>query len=241
MLVHGTAGDHTVWDFVRPALEEHHTVYAMDRRGYGASGDADEYALEREFEDVAAVVESIDEPVVLFGHSFGAFISLEAALWTDNLRQLILYGPPIFSYRDRESIHEAKLPEMKALHDAGECEQMIVFFLREVAELPPAAIEEMRAAPDWQDTVDSAHAVFREIRAETEYEFDPARFADVDIPTLLLSGSESPARFHVTVGAIDVALPDSRITTLEGQGHAGISTAPDQVSEEVLAFIRESG
>lgn len=57
-----------------PTLNEHLTGYAMDRRGRGASGDAPEYALEHEFEDVVAIVESIDEPVTLLGHSFGAFV-----------------------------------------------------------------------------------------------------------------------------------------------------------------------
>lgn len=99
MLVHGGASDHRFWDLsgIRSALAEHCTVYAMDCRGLGESGDATEYDLGREFEDVAAVVESIDEPVRLLGHSSGALLSLEAALRTDNLHDLILYEPPLRS------------------------------------------------------------------------------------------------------------------------------------------------
>ena len=78
VLVHGTTADHTRWDPLRPDFEEHFTVYAIDRRGRGGSGDAAHYELEREFEDVATVVESIDEPVNLLGHSHGALCSLEA-------------------------------------------------------------------------------------------------------------------------------------------------------------------
>ena len=90
-LVHGTAGDHTRWELgdVRAALAEHHTVYAMDRRGRGGSGDAQGYDLEREYEDVASVVASIDEPVHLLGHSHGAICALEASLLSKNLRSLI--------------------------------------------------------------------------------------------------------------------------------------------------------
>jgi peptide-methionine (S)-S-oxide reductase len=62
VLVHGTTADHTRWARVLPELEPHFTVYAMDRRGRGGSGDAADYAIEREFEDVAAVVDAIGDP-----------------------------------------------------------------------------------------------------------------------------------------------------------------------------------
>ena len=87
VLVHGTAADHSRWGPVLPAFEERFTVYAVDRRGRGGSGDSDEYAVEREFEDVAAVVDSLGEPVNLLGHSYGALCALEAALLTRNVRQ----------------------------------------------------------------------------------------------------------------------------------------------------------
>ena len=93
VLVHGTGLDRNFWELsgVHAALAEHHTVYAIDGRGRGKSGDADEYDLEREVEDVVEVVESIDETVTLLGHSYGALTALEAALHTHNLRGLILY------------------------------------------------------------------------------------------------------------------------------------------------------
>ena len=94
VLVHGGTVTHTWWELVRPGFGEDFTVYAMDRRGYGESGDADEYALEREVEDVVAVVDSIKEPARVVGGSFGALVSLEAVL-TVNLSGLVLYEPPI--------------------------------------------------------------------------------------------------------------------------------------------------
>jgi pimeloyl-ACP methyl ester carboxylesterase len=82
VLVHGTAADHSRWSPVLPALEERFTVNAIDRRGRGGSGDTDDYPVEREFEDVAAVVDSLGEPVNLLGHSYGGLLALEAALLT---------------------------------------------------------------------------------------------------------------------------------------------------------------
>jgi pimeloyl-ACP methyl ester carboxylesterase len=82
VLVHGTGGAYTRWEPILTALQTHFTVYAVDRRGRGESGDADTYAIEREFEDIAAIVDSLGEPALLLGHSFGAICALEAALLT---------------------------------------------------------------------------------------------------------------------------------------------------------------
>src|SRR5687767_12584490 len=86
VLVHGATADHTRWRPVLDQLAAVYTVYAMDRRGRGASADAAEYALERESEDVAALVDSLDAPAHLLGHSYGGLCAMEGALLTTNLR-----------------------------------------------------------------------------------------------------------------------------------------------------------
>ena len=92
VLIHGAAADHNRWAPVLPALEERFTVLAVDRRGRGQSGDATDYALEREYEDVVAVVESAGEGVSVLGHSYGGICALEAALLTDGIRNLVERG-----------------------------------------------------------------------------------------------------------------------------------------------------
>jgi pimeloyl-ACP methyl ester carboxylesterase len=79
VLVHGTLGSSRRWPVI-PMLEKQFTIYAIDRRGYGESGDASNYAIEREYEDIAALVDAIGGEVNLLGHSFGGFCILEAAL-----------------------------------------------------------------------------------------------------------------------------------------------------------------
>jgi pimeloyl-ACP methyl ester carboxylesterase len=76
-------------------LEERFTVFAIDRRGRGLSGNASGYALEREYEDVVAVVESAGDGVSVLGHSYGGICAVEAALLTERIRKLVLYEPPM--------------------------------------------------------------------------------------------------------------------------------------------------
>lgn len=241
VLVHGTTADHTRWEPVRSALGKHCTVYTLDRRGRGESGDAETYALEREFEDVAAVVDSIDDPVHLLGHSHGALCSLEAALRTDNLRSLILYEPPIpWEIVGQYLYPEDVLAEMATFVDAGDSEQALILFLEEVAALTPAELDALRSAPNWQARVDAVQTVLRELPAVAEYTFDASRFEGLTIPTLLLSGGESPTWAHDATDALNAALSNSRIAVLEGQGHAAMSTAPALFIDTVVSFIHES-
>src|SRR4051794_19341835 len=94
VLVHGTGADHTRWSAVLPRLSQHFTVFSLDRRGHGASGDAEDYTIQREYEDIAALAKAIGGPVDVLGHSFGAACVLGAAPSIPNLRRLILYEPP---------------------------------------------------------------------------------------------------------------------------------------------------
>lgn len=241
VLVHGVTDVQGYWDLtgVRSAFEDHFTVYAIDRRGRGESGDAAEYELEREAEDVAEVVDSIGDPVVLLGHSGGALYSLEAAMRTDNLRKLIVNEPPVM-IGDYELDAKEVVAEMNQLLDDGENEQVLILFLQEEAHLTPDEIDVARSAPVWQDMVDAAHTLPREWQTITEYEFDAGRFADMTTPTLVSGGSESSPVYKDSTVTLTEALPNSRLVTFDGQSHEPMNTAPDRFIEEVLKFIRES-
>ncbi|WP_222914358.1 alpha/beta hydrolase [Natrinema sp. SYSU A 869] len=241
VLVHGGACDHRFWDLsnIRSTFAEQYTVYPMDCRVVGKSDDAAEYELEREFEDVAAVVDHLDESVTLLGHSSGALLSLEAALRINDLHKLVLYEPPI-PVGNHELYSEEALAEMKRLLDEGKNEQVLVLFLREIAQSTPEEIDAQRSAPDWQDLVGAAHVWPRSVQAVGEYEFDAARFADLTTPTVLLTGSEGPPFLKDATERVNDVLPNSRIITFDGHAHEAMLTAPDRFIEEVLVFTLES-
>ncbi|ELZ87530.1 hydrolase [Haloferax elongans ATCC BAA-1513] len=240
VLVHGTAGDHTSWDAIRPTLEAHATVYTLDRRGRGESGDADEYSLEREAEDVAAVVDSLDEPVTLLGHSFGALCALEAALRTDNLQSLVLYEPTVL--RSADGLYSAAVADdIEALLADDRNEEALLVFLREVVDgLSEDGITSLQSSDVWPERVEAAQTVLREYRTLADYEFDTAQRRGVTVPTLLLVGGESPTADKETAAHLDETLPNSRIAVLEGQTHLAYYDAPDLFADEVLQFVRES-
>jgi pimeloyl-ACP methyl ester carboxylesterase len=236
VLVHGTAADHGRWRPVLPAFEERFTVFAVDRRGRGGSGDSDDYAIEREFEDVAVVVDSLGEPVNLLGHSYGALCALEATLLASNVRELVLYDPGIEVAGQEIYPHEV-IERLEALLGAGDRDGVVGTTMREVAGLPPETVEYMRSQPVWQARVEAAHTIPRELRAVKAYSLDPQRFRDLGVPTLLLSGGDSPAALRKAAEAVDEVLPDSRIVVMQGQGHAAMDTGTDLFTTAVLRFL----
>jgi len=154
VLVHGTTADHTRWAPVLPAVRARFTVYACDRRSSGASGDGPSYSMEREVEDVAAVVNGTGGPVDLLGHSYGAICSLEAATRAKNLRRLVLYEPPIPA--GTPLTPPGVMDRLQALLDAGDREGVVSTFMLEVPRVPPDQLDRMRSLPAWQARVAAA-------------------------------------------------------------------------------------
>lgn len=237
VLVHGTTADHTTtWRFVLPELERRFTVYAMDRRGRGESGDSPAYELQREAEDVAAVVDSIGEPMNLLGHSYGALCAIESALLSRNLHRLILYeGVPL---RGADLYRPGTTEHLQAMLEAGDVEGMLVAMFREVVEMPPEEIELLRSQRDaWAVRLGNAPTVPRELKVEQRYIFEPERFGTMQTPTLLLVGGDSPARELENAESVAAALPDARVVLLPGQQHAAMYTAPEDFVHEVVQFL----
>ncbi len=237
VLVHGAAADHGRWAPVLPALQERFTVLAMDRRGRGGSGDAEDYEIEREYEDVAAVVEWAGDGVDLLGHSHGGACAVEAALLTDRVGRLVLYEAPMGYIKSAPEI-VSRLEELLA---AGERDELLAVFLAEVAGLPADQIALMRSLPAWEGRLAAAGTIPREERVTREYVFDPERFRELRVPTLLLQGGDSPAPFMQAAEALHAVLPNSRIAVMPGQRHAAMDTGTELFTREVLSFLAPAG
>lgn len=233
MLVHGTAADHARWAPVLPAFEEHFTVIAVDRRGRGESGDADDYALDREFEDVAGVVERAGPGTNVLGHSYGGVCALEAALLTE-VERLVLYEPPMGLAVPQPEVIE----RLEALLDADERDELLVAFFTEVVGAPPDQIELLRAQPSWEARLAAAHTIPRELKADLGYSFSGDRFGGLDVPTLLLLGGDSPDVFRTATEMTRAALARSGTVVMPGQRHTAMDTGTESFTAEVLGFLR---
>lgn len=233
VLVHGTTADRTRWAPVIPALEARFSVYAVDRRGRGASGDAAGYAIERECEDIAAVVDAIGGPVDLLGHSYGARCSLVAALLTPNLQRLILYEPALTG----DVYPPGFIDQLQRDLDMGDREKVLTTFFREIVRVPPQELATLQSSPAWQGRIKVAHTIVRELRAAKQYAFQPERYETFTTPTLLILGGDSPPPFKAAIDEVHAGIPGSQIAVLPGQRHAAMDTGTALFTTEVIRFL----
>ncbi len=186
---------------------------------------------------MAAVLEAIGGPVHVVGQSSGATVALLAATRSDGVPSLAPCESMLAMRHFPEHLAERVEELVRAGDLAAAADQ---WFSRMGDTFAPEEIEASRSEPDWQDRVDAAFTISREIQTNAEYSFDPDRFADMTTPTLLLSGGESPPLFKAATEAIDAALPNSRIASFEGHGHFAMWTATDRFVDQVRAFAREA-
>lgn len=235
VLVHGSTGNHREWRKVVPKLAEKYTVYAIDRRGRGASGDADEYAIEREYEDVAAVVDHVallhaSLSVSLVGHSYGAICALHAIYHTDVVDRLVIYEPPLGEVTPPQGA-AAGLEQL--LEDEG-ADATLVAFLGNAVGMTSDEISQFRTDEMWEHRLEAISTVPRETRALQRGLFKSDAFNEVSVPTVLLVGGESPPPIKDAVQMVADALTNSRILTLEGQEHFAMYEAPAEFIETLL-------
>jgi pimeloyl-ACP methyl ester carboxylesterase len=243
VLVHGASADHTTFRVVGPRLATRFTVHAMDRRGRGASGDTAPYAVEREFEDVAAVATVLaresGKPVDVFGHSYGGRCALGAALVTDDIRRVISYEgsptPPGERYGDSHA-----LTELQRFADVGDNDALLATFMTRVVGMPAADLAAYRADPVWPIRVAAAPTIVRELAAETGDAAGLEALAAVRQPVLQLLGGDSRAEFGAATRALDDRLADGRIVVIPGARHAAHHTHPDAVVDAVTRFLAAS-
>jgi pimeloyl-ACP methyl ester carboxylesterase len=232
-MVHGAGSGRWGFDLVRPLLEPRFTVWALDRRGRGDSGDGVGYSVEREFEDVAAVVREAGEGALLFGHSYGALVSAGAAGRLDGLKRLVLYEPPMggvladVAWQQR---FEADLA-------AGDPDSAVRSFLHDVGGYSHAEIDVMEGTPAWLKRLETAPTVPRELGAERALAMDGLGLDRLGLACLLLVGSESPAWARRSTEAFAAAIPGVEVRTLEGHGHGAAVSGPALLADEIERFL----
>ena len=212
ILVVGAFNDRAAGAPLAQFLERHFTVFNYDRRGRGESSDTPPYAIEREFEDLDALIAQAGGSAFVFGYSSGAILALRAAAYGLDVSQLALYEPPPTGARAGELP-----PQLSALIAAGRQGDAVELFQTEAIGIPATVVAQMRNAPFRPALEKMAQTLVYEsiiLRAL------PAKLiASIRIPTLVIDGEESPGVMRHAAQSLAEALPDGRHRTLKGQGH----------------------
>ncbi|HUE98100.1 MAG TPA: alpha/beta hydrolase [Anaerolineales bacterium] len=202
-------------------LGQHFTVFHYDRRGRGDSTDTQPYALEREIEDIEALIDEAGGSAFVYGISSGAALALEAALMLgDKVKKLALFEAP---YNDDDTARQAwreytkQLRELLAEGRGGDAVGLFMMLVGATAD----QVEGMRQHPMWPlwEAVAPTLAYDHIAALGEDASVPTGRAASLTVPTLVMDGSESYPFMHVTAVTLARAIPNAQHRTLEGQTH----------------------
>jgi pimeloyl-ACP methyl ester carboxylesterase len=235
VMVHGSISTHADWIPVASLLSNCLTSYLMDRRGRGISETGNTpYCLEREYEDIEAVLRVAGPGASLLGHSFGAICCLGSAL-RHPVSRLVLYEPPLPI--GGLVAGDFLVPYSKAVA-AGDLDEALEIGLAHFVRLPEPVIASMRATPVWQQLRELTPTWIRELRAIDAIAPSVEQYRVLACPSMLLTGSLSAAHpLRDASQALAQVLPEVRVEVMEGQGHAAMRAVPELVAGLIEKFI----
>jgi pimeloyl-ACP methyl ester carboxylesterase len=202
-------------------LSQHFTVITYDRRGRGASGDTAPYAVEREVDDIAALLNEAGGAAFVWGMSSGAVLALEAANRLRGIKKLALYEAP-FIVDDTRPTTESDWVQIGEAVAADRRSEAVKLFLKSVG-VPGFFMALMRLMPMWSKLKAIAHTLPYDGAIVQDNQrgkpLPPRRWASVTVPALVMDGGNSPAWMLHANRALASVLPNARYRTLEGQTH----------------------
>jgi pimeloyl-ACP methyl ester carboxylesterase len=204
---------------VAQALADRYTTYTFDRRGRGESGDAETYSVQREIDDIAALIANADGEAVVLGYSGGAVLALEAALAGLPISGLALWEAPLIVSDARPPANWE--PVLRALAD-GRRGDAVALHLVETG-MPEELVAPMRSEPFWAGMEQLAPTLAYDIAIVGPVETgDPTvldRYAAITVPTLVMHGGASPTWLADAATALAGVLPNATHRELPGQDH----------------------
>jgi alpha-beta hydrolase superfamily lysophospholipase len=237
ILVHGafTGRAHPILSDVAAALAPWFTVFNYDRRGRGGSGDTQPYAVEREVEDLDALIEEAGGSVMVFGGSSGSGLALEATARSAAVSKLAVWEPPYHVDASAPELPHDFAAQLDALVRAGRRADAIELFMVQAAEAPVEAVAAMRLQPSWAGMEAVAHTLAYEAAVMGQGNALPARrLVAITQPTLVLNGGNSPAWMLNAGKAVAGTIQGAVHRVLDGQTH---NVSPEALAPELLEFF----
>jgi pimeloyl-ACP methyl ester carboxylesterase len=239
VLVGGAWNDRATPVELAQALAGEFSVYTYDRRGRGDSGVTEPYAVEREIEDLEAVIEAVGGSAYAFGHSSGAALALEATAAGAPISRLAMYEPPYIVDDTRPPLPDDYIEHLERLIAEDRRKEVFEYFMTVAVGMPPEMVQPMLDSPMVDSMVSLAHTIPYDGRVMLKGSMYgqplPTRWTDsVTVPALVMDGGNSPAWIRNAARALVGVLPDVQYRTLEGQDHAA---APEVIAPALEAFL----
>lgn len=228
IMVGGSLADHQFYAPLADELAEHFTVYNFDRRGRGQSGDTEHYTVEREVEDVGALIAHAKEPVLMYGHSAGSALALRAAASGLNISRLALADPPFTPRGENDAAAKAEHAEQAAriqeLNNRRDYKGSAKFFLKDYG-LSDEDLEAVFQSPAGEGMLDCARALPYDYAVLGDGLVPTELAAKVNVTTLVLAAEATPEMAQ----ALAEAMPNARFRAMGASAH--------ELPPEVLASV----
>jgi hypothetical protein len=211
--------DRTVNSPVADLLATQYTVFNYDRRARGGSGDTQPYSVDREFEDLTAVINAAGGSAAVYGTSGGAMWALEAAVRRLSISSLVLWEPPYILDGESARTRPAGYPEQlaEAVSHNRPADAVELFFTHAVG-MPVEFVDQMRQAPFWEAMTASATGLVYDSKLIGDFTLPADRLGAITVATLVVDGGTTPWLTH-SADAVAKAVPTAQRRTLAGQPH----------------------
>jgi pimeloyl-ACP methyl ester carboxylesterase len=219
ILVVGAFNDRSTGAPLAKALESRLTVLNYDRRGRGASGDTQPYAVEREIEDLGALIREAGGAAGVFGYSSGAHLALAAAAQGLNITKLALYDAPFIVGDDVPRPPKDIAAQLATLVSSNRRGDAVELYQTRLVGIPEPVVVQLRQAPFRPALEAMAHTLVYDATLIGDLSVPTAQLQSIKTPTLVVYGTESPALMGTAAKALVVALPNGDVRPLEGQTH----------------------
>jgi pimeloyl-ACP methyl ester carboxylesterase len=223
IIVAGAFQDRMAMSAYGEPLSKRFTVYNYDRRGRGESDDTQPYAVEREIEDIAALIQEAGGSAFVFGGSSGGVLTLGAAAHGLNITKLAIYEPPFVVDDSRDPVPENIIDQLKDMVASERRGDAAETFMTKGSLMPADMVAGMRTQPFWPSVEAVAHTlVYDAMIMDGTMQGTPLpanRWATVTIPTLVIYGGAGPAWSRNAAEALVELLPNAERRKLEGQFH----------------------
>jgi pimeloyl-ACP methyl ester carboxylesterase len=195
------------------------TVTSYDRRARGDSAGTVPFTIEREVEDLAALIAAAGGSASLYGLSSGALLALAAAIAQLPVRRLALYDPPLFADPERAAGAEQIAQQLLAAMAEGRRAAAVELFLTQVVQVPAPVVAGMRTSPMWASLEALAHTLAFDVRITARGPRLLQEAGTVRAPTVVLHGENSPPWMGDAARALAAVIPGARARMLPGQTH----------------------